>query len=97
MFGDTAPTCSKPATRLTGHLSGCDPATAPAFEWPERLKTDKVAHDPPKNRPNDEVPAGPKAAAPKTGAAASWRGPSRRVWQACSPGFQPVKNPHPAA
>jgi len=29
---------TKPSTRLTGHLAGYDPATAPRFVWPARLK-----------------------------------------------------------
>jgi len=37
VFGDTELKYTKPATRLTGHLVGYDPATAPKFEWPERL------------------------------------------------------------
>jgi hypothetical protein len=42
VFGDTAPQYTKPATRLTGHLAGYDPATAPTFAWPERLKQAKA-------------------------------------------------------
>jgi len=42
VFGDTAPQYTKPATRLTGHMAGYDPATAPTFEWPERLKQAKA-------------------------------------------------------
>jgi hypothetical protein len=42
VFGDTAPPYTKPATRLTGHLAGYDPATAPTFAWPERLKEAKA-------------------------------------------------------
>ncbi len=37
VFGDTKLTYSKPTTRLTGHLEGYDPATAPTFTWPDRL------------------------------------------------------------
>lgn len=37
VFGDTELRYAKPATRLTGHLEGYDPANAPRFEWPERL------------------------------------------------------------
>jgi len=37
VFGDTELRYTKPATRLTGHLEGYDPATAPTFHWPERL------------------------------------------------------------
>jgi len=41
VFGDTELRYTKPATRLTGHLAGYDPATAPRFRWPERLETAK--------------------------------------------------------
>lgn len=38
VFGDSVIKYTKPATRLTGHLAGYDPAQAPAFVWPERLE-----------------------------------------------------------
>ena len=38
VFGDTVLKYTKPATRLTGHMEGYDPAQAPTFVWPERLK-----------------------------------------------------------
>ena len=38
VFGETVLKYTKPPTRLTGHLDGYDPATAPTFAWPERLK-----------------------------------------------------------
>ena len=38
VFGRTELVYTKPATRLTGHLEGYDPSTAPAFEWPEHLR-----------------------------------------------------------
>ena len=38
VFGDTVLKYTKPQTRLTGHLAGYDPAKAPKFVWPERLK-----------------------------------------------------------
>lgn len=38
VFGDTALTYTKPATRLTGHLEGYDPSRAPRFVWPARLR-----------------------------------------------------------
>ncbi len=38
VFGDLELHYTKPATRLEGHLAGYDPATAPKFEWPERLQ-----------------------------------------------------------
>jgi len=43
VFGDTELRYTKPATRLTGHLTGYDPATAPRFCWPERLEAAKQA------------------------------------------------------
>ncbi len=41
VFGDTELKYTKPTTRLTGHLQGYDPATAPTFEWPPRLREAK--------------------------------------------------------
>ena len=41
VFGDTELRYTKPATRLTGHLAGYDPATALRFRWPERLEAAK--------------------------------------------------------
>lgn len=43
VFGDTELKYSKPATRLTGHMEGYDPASAPEFVWPERLQAAKDA------------------------------------------------------
>jgi hypothetical protein len=43
VFSDTDLKYTKPGTRLTGHLEGYDPAQAPKFEWPERLR--KVRED----------------------------------------------------
>ncbi len=43
VFGDTELKYTKPTTRLTGHLAGYNPAKAPKFEWPERLKRAKEA------------------------------------------------------
>jgi len=37
VFGDTELVYTKPVARLTGHLAGYDPDTAPTFRWPERL------------------------------------------------------------
>ena len=37
VFGDTELKYTKPATRLTGHMAGYDPAKALVFAWPERL------------------------------------------------------------
>lgn len=37
VFGDTELKYTKPATRLTGHLAGYEPAAAPSFVWPARL------------------------------------------------------------
>ena len=42
VFGDTELKYSKPATRLTGHMAGYDPAKAPTFVWPERLQKAKA-------------------------------------------------------
>lgn len=42
VFGDTELKYSKPQTRLVNHLEGYDPAQAPAFKWPERLKQANV-------------------------------------------------------
>lgn len=39
VFGDTELRYTKPATRLSGHLQGYDPGTAPEFQWPARVKT----------------------------------------------------------
>jgi hypothetical protein len=38
VLGDEAIRYSKPATRLQGHLAGYDPAKAPTFAWPKRLR-----------------------------------------------------------
>jgi hypothetical protein len=43
VFGDTELKYTKPRTRLTGHLEGYEPAKAPKFVWPDRLKTAKEA------------------------------------------------------
>lgn len=37
VFGETKLVYTKPATRLSGHLKGYDPAKAPRFVWPKRL------------------------------------------------------------
>jgi hypothetical protein len=42
VFGDTKLSYTKPATRLTGHMQGYDPAQAPTFVWPERLQKAKA-------------------------------------------------------
>jgi len=41
VFGETELRYTKPQTRLTGHLQGYDPSTAPTFVWPERLQLAK--------------------------------------------------------
>lgn len=38
VFGDAELHYTKPTTRLSGHLAGYDPATAPRFRWPQRLE-----------------------------------------------------------
>ncbi len=42
VFGETELTYTKPTTRLTGHMAGYDPTTAPKFAWPERLNAAKA-------------------------------------------------------
>jgi hypothetical protein len=42
VFGETELTYTRPETRLTDHLAGYDPNTAPKFVWPERLLAQKV-------------------------------------------------------
>ena len=37
VFGDTVLRYTQPQTRLTGHLEGYAPTTAPKFAWPGRL------------------------------------------------------------
>jgi hypothetical protein len=37
VFGDTELRYTKPQTRLTGHLAGYDPQSAPTFAWPPHL------------------------------------------------------------
>ncbi len=37
VFGETKLVYTKPITRLSGHLEGYDPKTAPKFQWPDRL------------------------------------------------------------
>lgn len=43
VFGDTELKYTKPATRLTGHMAGYDPAKAPSFVWPNRLAKAGIA------------------------------------------------------
>ncbi|MBB5031036.1 zinc-dependent peptidase [Prosthecobacter vanneervenii] len=38
VFGSTELHYTKPATRLTDHMAGYDPAKAPAFSWPEPMQ-----------------------------------------------------------
>lgn len=42
VFGDTELKYTKPATRLTGHMTDYNPSKAPTFVWPERLKKVKT-------------------------------------------------------
>lgn len=42
VFGDTALKYTKPATRLTDHMTGYNPAQAPTFVWPARLEKAKT-------------------------------------------------------
>lgn len=41
VFGTTELVYTKPQTRLSGHLTGYDPETAPHFVWPERLEAER--------------------------------------------------------
>jgi hypothetical protein len=41
VFGQTKIVYTKPVTRLRDHLAGYDPAKAPHFEWPERLRDER--------------------------------------------------------
>jgi hypothetical protein len=43
VFSDTELKYTQAPTRLHGHLQGYDPATAPTFAWPERLRAVKDA------------------------------------------------------
>ena len=43
VFGDTVLIYTKPAARLTGHLTGYNPAAAPTFAWPARLENAKTS------------------------------------------------------
>lgn len=43
VFGETDLKYTKPATRLTDHMAGYDPKTAPKFAWPERLMNTRTA------------------------------------------------------
>ena len=42
VFGKTVLIYTKPVTRLSGHLSGYDPAESPRFQWPDRLQESKA-------------------------------------------------------
>jgi hypothetical protein len=42
VFGDAEWKYTRPTTRLNGDMTGYDPARAPTFQWPERLKQAKV-------------------------------------------------------
>ncbi len=43
VFADTEIKYTKVPTRLSGHMAGYDPSTAPTFVWPERLRAIKDA------------------------------------------------------
>lgn len=73
VFADTELKYTKPALRLTGHMVGYDPAKAPTFQWPERLKKvrdeiraraqarDKAANQDPQRQPATAPAANPQA------------------------------------
>ncbi|MEM7012391.1 MAG: hypothetical protein AAF585_13010, partial [Verrucomicrobiota bacterium] len=51
VFGKTKLVYTKPTTRLTGHMAGYDPSTAPKFVWPEHLlKTQAKIREEARNR-----------------------------------------------
>lgn len=55
VFGDTELSYSKPTTRLTGHMEGYDPDSAPRFAWPEHLQEAKrKIVEEAKNRPGNK-------------------------------------------
>jgi hypothetical protein len=63
VFGDTAWRYTSPSTRLTGHLAGYDPAKAPTFAWPERLRDAVARMKPtPGEHPRAWEPVAPKGA-----------------------------------
>jgi hypothetical protein len=41
VFGETQLKYTKPTTRLSGHMQGYEPSTAPTFAWPKRLQEAK--------------------------------------------------------
>jgi hypothetical protein len=55
VFGSTVLKYTKPPTRLTGHMTGYDPAKAPTFEWPERLRSVKTTILESKQKRNEEA------------------------------------------
>jgi len=71
VFGDTVLKYTKPTTRLTGHMTGYDPAKAPKFEWPERLAKLKQEIRRQAQARSDKANAAPRAdeksTAPKSG------------------------------
>lgn len=62
VFGDTELKYTKPQTRLTGHLAGYDPASAPTFEWPARLQAARAAIRAAAQARSDAAHAKPEAA-----------------------------------
>jgi hypothetical protein len=54
-IGSTVLKYTKPPTRLTGHMTGYDPAKAPTFEWPERLRSVKTTILESKQKRNEEA------------------------------------------
>jgi len=65
VFGDTELKYTKPTTRLTGHLEGYVPATAPKFVWPERFSEARAEIRKGAQARSDAAEAKPKPAEPK--------------------------------
>jgi hypothetical protein len=62
VFGDTVLKYTKPATRLTGHMAGYDPAKAPTFVWPDHLAKAKALIRERAQARSDAANAAPRAA-----------------------------------
>jgi len=76
VFGETALTYTKPATRLVEHLAGYDPSRAPRFVWPPRLRKAQAEIRRSVQQRNREADAQPPADAnaASEGAASDQRG-----------------------
>ncbi len=79
VFGETELKYTKPTTRLTGHLTGYDPAKAPKFEWPERLEKAKASIRAAAVKRSDAEHKVVSASAEKNAAKAAATSPQTRV------------------